>query len=96
MKTFRCDSLSKKQMACLQFIADASMGCPYTSVSGLHKVIANKPNILLDENDKINVSLIDELIEELVLLDLVEKKTIKEKDCVGLTDRCDGIRVISL
>lgn len=93
------ENLNAKQIACLQAVADAQCGYLWASLESLHKVILNKPNILLDENDQLNLDLIDDLIGELSEEGLVDIKMIRDKEHVGLTEdgkRCNLIRVLDI
>lgn len=91
------ENLTSKQVATLQAIADACCGCRFTSYDSLHKIILNKPTILLDKNGRLDVGMVEEFIEDLAEEGLVEMKIIKYKPHVGLTSdgkRCNRINVI--
>lgn len=96
------EKLNKKQVACLQAIADASMGAIYTSIELLYETIEASPNnfnCLLNGQGKCDPKEIDELIvqldKEYLLESTIHKKT--KKRLVGLSDdgkRCNRISVV--
>lgn len=91
------ENLNEKQIAVLQAVADACGGCQFARIKGSDNAVKetaercpSRFRVLYNREDRVPFSELIEVIEELEAEGLVERKEIKGKPHVGLTE--DGAR----
>jgi hypothetical protein len=89
------ENLTEKQIAALQAVADACIGYQFASVQSVIETAEqtrSRFRCLYDKNDKVPHEEFDNILNELEKVCLIERKNIKDKPHVGLTDnsmRCN-------